>query len=121
MHEQETYKLEPIYSGKRCSPRIQHEMVYVWVSEYKRIESVSAETRTQMVENWLGPHPSRTVNHALHRSEVTFLNLDDEVLPEVLAVFVYDTSSFEDPIEIGEQFATCGFRLLHVSTNHDEG
>ena len=83
-------------------------------------ETVTLKKRTRMLKNLPGPHPSRTVDHALHRSEVTFLNLDDEVLPEVLPVFVHAASSFKDPIKIGEQLATCGFRLLHISTNHDE-
>ena len=36
-------------------------------------------------------------------------------------MLVHDASSFEYPIEIGKQLATCSFCLLHVSTDHDEG
>jgi len=36
-------------------------------------------------------------------------------------VLVHDASSCEDPIKVGEKFATCSFCLLYVSTDHDEG
>ena len=36
VHEQRANKLEPIDSSERRSPRVQHEMVQVWVSKREK-------------------------------------------------------------------------------------